>query len=91
MQLPNLKTLILNDATKRYCGAEPTTGSLTPSQRSGDWYRFDIPISAYNCESTADKTRFELQNINALNTLFCIADLTIQHGGSGPAPSSTLG
>ncbi len=67
MQAPNLTMIILNDETKRYCATEPKTGDLQPTQQSGDWFKFEVPISAFNCDSTADKIRLEFQNPNERN------------------------
>lgn len=85
---PNLKVILQKSETGNYCASEPTTGSLTATNSTGGWYKFNVPISAFNCAGggigLSDLDQFEFQNPNERNAAVCIADIQIQRGGAAP-------
>lgn len=86
MQVPALQLVLSNDENKQFCLTQNVElTSVTPVATSGDWYHMNIPISSFNCGSypgLGQLDRFDFQNGNALNALFCVADLQILSGGA---------
>jgi hypothetical protein len=74
------------DEKKLYCGREIYTGSLDPTDQSGDYFKFEIPLSLFQCgegssaKSVANINRIDMMNMALRDADFCIDYLAVLAG-----------
>lgn len=68
-------------------------GGLTPAAREGAYYKFEIPLSLFQCGpgssagSLANINRIDIMNTNVRDADFCIDYLSVIPGGGATARS----
>jgi hypothetical protein len=76
-----------------YCAREVMLGGLTPAARQGDYYKFEIPLSLFQCGSgssagsLANINRLDIMNMATRDADFCIDYLAVVPGGGSTARS----
>jgi len=93
-QPPNLKIFLMNDDKTLYCAKEVMLGGLTPAAQEGLYFKFEIPLSLFQCGSgssvgsLANVNRLDIMNMNTRDADFCIDYLAVVPGGAGAAGST---
>jgi hypothetical protein len=86
--------LYLQDDKTLYCGKEVMLGGLTPAAQERDYFKFEIPLSLFQCGpgssagSLANINRIDIMNTNVRDADFCIDYLSVIPGGGGVARST---
>lgn len=86
--------LNLQDDKTLYCGREVMLGGLTPAAQEGAYFKFEIPLSLFQCGSgssagsLANINRLDIMNMNIRDADFCIDYLAVVPGGGGAARST---
>lgn len=69
-------------------------GGLTPAAQEGLYFKFEIPLSLFQCGSgssagsLANINRLDIMNMNTRDADFCIDYLSVVPGGGGAARST---
>lgn len=86
--------LYLQDDKTLYCGKEVMLGGLTPASQERDYFKYEIPLSLFQCGpgssagSLANINRMDIMNTNVRDADFCIDFLSVITGGGGAARST---
>jgi len=84
----------MQDDKTLYCGREVMLGGLTPATQEGAYFKFEIPLSLFQCGSgssagsLANINRVDIMNTNTRDADFCIDYLAVVPGGGGAAHSA---
>lgn len=85
--------VVMQDDKTLYCGREVMLGGLTPAAQEGPYFKFEIPLSLFQCGSgssagsLANINRLDIMNTNTRDADFCIDYLSVVPGGGGTARS----
>lgn len=91
---PNLKLFLMNDDKTLYCAKEVMLGGLTPATREGAYFKFEIPLSLFQCGSGSSAgslsniNRLDIMNTNARDAHVCVDYLAVVPGGADTARST---
>lgn len=78
----------LQDEKKQYCNKEIYTGGLEPTAKSGSYYKFEIPLSLFQCgkgsgmNGVSNINRIDIMNMNIRDADFCIDYLAVISGSA---------
>jgi cullin-associated NEDD8-dissociated protein 1 len=77
-QVPPLKVFLMNDEKSLYCNKEITLDQVKPVARNGDYYKFQLPLSMFECVegssagSLANIDRVDFMNVNERDADYCL-------------------
>jgi hypothetical protein len=73
--VPNVKVMIGNPNLNKWCNNEIGLRGLPAAATEGEWQKFDIAVSAFNCPDQAAASQIGFQPNEQVN--FCIDDLQL--------------
>ena len=85
---------MLQDDKTLYCAREVMLGGLTPASQDGAYFKFEIPLSLFQCGSGSSAgglsniNRLDIMNTNTRDADFCIDYLAVIPDGGATARST---
>eukprot|EP00884_Botryococcus_braunii_P001907 jgi/Botrbrau1/11717/Bobra.0195s0045.1 len=76
-QLPPLTIFMGNTQTKVFCNALPLSSQTPTGTAPGGWFRFSIPLAAWQCPNLANVDTFGFSNDNPAPAHFCVDKVRI--------------
>lgn len=86
--------MLMQDDKTLYCGKEIMLGGLQPASQDGVYFKFEIPLSLFQCGSGSSAgslsniNRVDIMNLDIGDADFCIDYLAVVPGGAGTARST---
>eukprot|EP00878_Enallax_costatus_P012255 GHUV01012800.1.p1 GENE.GHUV01012800.1~~GHUV01012800.1.p1 ORF type:complete len:217 (+),score=45.02 GHUV01012800.1:1126-1776(+) len=80
---PPLKIFLMSDEKSLWCGKEVYLNEVIPTQRKGDYFKFELPLSMFKCDATssigslANVNRIDIMNVNVRDANYCIDNMQL--------------
>lgn len=81
-QAPPLNIFMGNTQTKTFCNKVSLSSQAPVGTAPGGWFRFSIPLSAWQCPDLATVDTFGFANDNSAPAHFCVDKLQIVGGNT---------
>eukprot|EP00775_Hariotina_reticulata_P009595 gene9595-9758_t len=81
-KVPPLLIKLSNDSDQRACGSQVKLADIQPAETQGEWYKFKIQLTDFNCGGGSlgwlgNANRIDILNPNSQDADFCLDNIVI--------------